>query len=58
MKNIISRQSSRASLRQQYIQVPPSQEEIEEADRLKAQKARVALDEWKRIDDEMRSAGF
>ncbi|KAG0147264.1 hypothetical protein CROQUDRAFT_13167, partial [Cronartium quercuum f. sp. fusiforme G11] len=58
MKSVISRQSSRASLRQQYVEIPLSPEEIEKADQIKAEKARTAIFEWNRINEEIKAAGF
>lgn len=58
VKNVISRSSSRSSLRQQYTEIPLSAEEIEEAERIKLEKARVALAEWNRINKALKDAGF
>lgn len=58
MKNVISRQSSRSSLRQQYVQIPLTPEEIIEAENIKAERAREALAEWNRVNEELKAAGF
>ncbi|EGF99507.1 uncharacterized protein MELLADRAFT_73394 [Melampsora larici-populina 98AG31] len=58
VKNVISRSSSRSSLRQQYTEIPLSPEEIEEAERIKLEKARIALAEWNRISEALKEAGF
>ncbi|KAH9818482.1 hypothetical protein DFH28DRAFT_876254, partial [Melampsora americana] len=58
VKNVISRSSSRSSLRQQYVEIPLSTEELEEAERIKLEKARIALDEWNRINRALKDAGF
>lgn len=58
VKNVISRSSSRSSLRQQYAEIPLSAEEIEEAERIKSEKARAAIAEWNRINKALKDAGF
>ncbi|EFP84586.1 uncharacterized protein PGTG_10745 [Puccinia graminis f. sp. tritici CRL 75-36-700-3] len=46
IKRVVSRSSSRASLRKQYEQIPMSEEERIEAEQVKARKAKEALAEW------------
>ncbi|EFP88606.2 hypothetical protein PGT21_036741 [Puccinia graminis f. sp. tritici] len=58
IKRVVSRSSSRASLRKQYEQIPMSEEERIEAEQVKARKAKEALAEWNRINDALKAAGF
>lgn len=58
IKRVVSRSSSRASLRKQYEQIPMSEEERLEAERVKNRKAQEALAEWNRINDALKAAGF
>ncbi|KAH9470550.1 hypothetical protein Pst134EA_007799 [Puccinia striiformis f. sp. tritici] len=58
IKRVVSRSSSRASLRKQYEPIPMSEEERIEAEEVKARKTKEALDEWNRINDALKAAGF
>lgn len=58
IKRVVSRSSSRSSLRKQYEQIPMSEEERIEAEQIKARKAKEALAEWNRINDALKAAGF
>jgi len=58
IKRVVSRSSSRSSLRKQYEQIPMSEEERIEAEQTKARKAKEALAEWNRINDALKAAGF
>ncbi|OAV90223.1 hypothetical protein PTTG_28403 [Puccinia triticina 1-1 BBBD Race 1] len=58
IKRVVSRSSSRASLRKQYQQIPMSEEEKIEAEQIKARKEKEALAEWNRINDALKAAGF
>ncbi|CAH7672421.1 hypothetical protein BY996DRAFT_4575653 [Phakopsora pachyrhizi] len=58
IKRVISRSSSRNSLRKQYEQIPPSEEEQKELDRMKENRAQEAIKEWNRINEAIRKAGL